>query len=72
MLELKKQLVSGSSLTPDTIKLRIRVVQVFAESGTPLHRVPYFRPLFEELDVSELRRMVPDLLKIEENRLSRS
>ncbi|CAM9713934.1 unnamed protein product, partial [Phaeothamnion confervicola] len=75
MLELKKQLVSGSSLTPNTIKLRMRVVQVFAESGTPLHRVPYFRPLFEELsglrltDVSELRRMVPDLLKIEENRL---
>ncbi|CAN0186547.1 unnamed protein product, partial [Phaeothamnion confervicola] len=35
MLELKKQLVSGSSLTPDTLKLRMRVVQVFAESGTP-------------------------------------
>ncbi|CAM9898340.1 unnamed protein product, partial [Phaeothamnion confervicola] len=76
MLELKEQLVSGSSLTPDTIKLRMRVVQVFAESGTPLHRVPYFRPLLEELsglrltDVSELRRMVPNLLKIEENRLS--
>ncbi|CAM9901224.1 unnamed protein product [Phaeothamnion confervicola] len=53
----------------------MRVVQVFAESRTPLHRMPYFQPLLEVLsglqltDISELRCMVPDLLKIEENQL---
>ena len=60
----------GEKLSTSTRVFRVKVVQAFLKSGTPLNRVEYFRELFEEADItltsqSNLRQLIPFILEEE-------
>ena len=60
----------GETLPTATRVFRVKVVQAFLKSGTPLHRMEYFRNLFEEAGFaltssSNMHQLIPFILEEE-------
>ena len=60
----------GEKLPTSTRVFRVKVVQAFLKSGTPLNRVEYFRELFKEAGMplpseSNMRQLIPFILEEE-------
>lgn len=60
----------GETLPTATKVFRVKVVQAFLKSGTPLHTMEYFRNLFEEAGFaltssSNMRQLIPFILEEE-------
>ena len=66
----------GETLLTATRVYRVKVVQAFLKSGTPLNRLDYFRDIFQEASVtlttqSNMRQLIPFILEEEQKSIAK-